>query len=885
MIFSLFEKVFGSANSRKIKQFRTIVSNINALEADISKLSDDGLREKTAEFKRKLSAGASINDLTEEAFAVVREASKRVLGMRHFDVQLIGGLALHHGMIAEMRTGEGKTLVSSLPAYLNALTGKGVHIVTVNDYLAKRDAEHMGKIHQFLGLTVGVIHGDLYGIQKKNAYAADLTYGTNNEFGFDYLRDNLAMSADAIMQRDHHFAIIDEVDSILIDEARTPLIISGPADDHSDKCVIANEIIKHISEKEIDLSEENRTVALSETGYDILEEQLKRHGLASQKNDVYLGENTDILHYTHQALKAKFLFKKDRDYIVKEGKVILIDEFTGRMSDGRRYSDGLHQAIEAKEQTDILPENQTLSSVTLQNYFRLYDKLSGMTGTAVTEAKEFEQAFGLHVLQIPTNLPVRRFDEADQLFLSEPEKYNALVSEIKAAQEKGQPVLVGTVSIEKSEDFSRLLQKEKVEHSVLNARYHEQEAHIVAQAGRKGIVTISTNMAGRGTDIQLGGNADFRFEAEVKTDMSEAERENLKQKIIQEVETEKKAVTDAGGLYVIGTERHESRRIDNQLRGRSGRQGDPGRSKFFLSLDDDLLRVFGGDKLKGILKRAGLEEGQAVSDRMVSRAIERAQKKIEEMNYDSRKHLMKFDDILNIRRSNVYEKRRELVKGGANIDYVKDMIEKFSTEITEHFLPSSVMAQPERDVSEFELALKQLCNVDFNLHTFVNSEGTDQTDVKNYLTEKLSSASSETFENWKELRDRIISEVILTTLDKHWRIYLNAMDGLSKNIGYRGYGQKNPASEFKKESDEAFGEFIRVWRFDSLRQLFAVRVQHISPEENITETEANSPPETVDFDQFDYENYPRNAPCPCGSALKFKACHGAADQVNGRVSV
>lgn len=883
IVTGLFKKIFGTKNDRIIKKYTTIIENINALETEISSLSDEELQAKTPSFKAKLEQGASLDDILPEAFAVVREASKRVLGMRHFDVQLIGGMVLHDGKIAEMRTGEGKTLVSTLPAYLNALTGKGVHIVTVNDYLSRRDSGWMGQIHRFLGLTVGCIDGDLSPAQKKQAYACDITYGTNNEYGFDYLRDNLTVNKADLAQRTQNFAIIDEVDSILIDEARTPLIISGPTDDKSDLYLSVDALVRLFNKDHYDLDEESKTVTLNDKGYDRAEELLQEKGIM-QSGALYDNDNLMIIHHLTQALRAHILFVKDRDYIIKDDKVILIDEFTGRMMDGRRFSDGLHQALEAKEHVPIQPENQTLSSVTFQNYFRLYNKLSGMTGTADTEEAEFKESFGLEVVQIPTNLPVQRIDDEDALYMSVTDKYKAIVQEIKAAQAIGRPVLVGTASIERSEQLSEFLTKEQIPHQVLNARYHAQEASIIAQAGRLGAITISTNMAGRGTDIQLGGSVEMRIANEIPEDATPEERLLLEEKIRAEVEIEKTKVMEAGGLYVIGTERHESRRIDNQLRGRSGRQGDKGRSRFYLSLEDDLLRIFGGDKLKSLLKKVGMEDGDALEDKMLSRAIVRAQKKVEQKNYDARRHLMKYDNIINEQRSIVFAKRRTLVEGDDFTPIIHDMMEKFIT----HNLPNfcSHKSVPEDwNIADLKAFLEEaLGEHDFGIDDYLKQDGIDVTDFKNFLVDKLKSLYKDHISTWDaDMVHNIEREYVLRTLDYYWREHLAFLDRIGKMIGFRGYGQKDPLIEYKQESFESFANFLNRWYADSLGKLMKltfhpVDFEEIEPQDKSHERgffEDNHillHPDTQE--KISIVDYPRNAGCPCGSGKKFKHCHG-----------
>lgn len=880
-ITSLIDKIIGSKNSRLLKKYYPVVKQINDLEASIAQLSDEELKAKTIYFKEKLAGGSTLDEILPEAFAVVREASKRVLGMRHFDVQLIGGMVLHDGNIAEMRTGEGKTLVSTLPAYLNALTGKGVHIVTVNDYLAKRDAHWMGQIHRFLGLTVGCIDGDFGAVNKKEAYESDITYGTNNEFGFDYLRDNLAVRASDLAQRKPNFAIIDEVDSILIDEARTPLIISGPTDDKSELYFAADEIIRHLDKTHFELDEESRSVTLNENGFDKVEELLAERGLVKEgSNNLYSTDNLEIMHHVTQALKAHYLFSKDKDYIVKNDKLILIDEFTGRMMDGRRFSDGLHQALEAKESVSIQPENQTLSSVTFQNYFRLYDKLSGMTGTADTEAAELKECFRLGVIQVPTNLPIQRIDAEDALYVGKVDKYKAIIEEIKEAKKIGRPVLVGTASIERSEELSEFLKKESIPHQVLNARYHEQEADIIAEAGRLGAITISTNMAGRGTDIQLGGCLEVREKREIPEDASDEERNRLIKKIKSEIEEEKKKVIEVGGLYVIGTERHESRRIDNQLRGRAGRQGDKGRSRFFLSLDDDLLRIFGGDKLKSLLKVMGMQEGNALEDKMLSKAIVRAQKKVEQKNYEARRQLMKYDDIINEQRSIVFSRRRELVEGHDFIPVFHDIIEKFMSDHLSQFCEEKSSIE-DWEIDELILFFAQTIGEqhDFKIKQFLAEDGVTHQNFKGYLISRLKELHKAHIESWHEdITQDVHREYILRPLDFHWRHHLSFLDRLGKMISFRGYGQKDPLIEYKREAFESFSNFLMHWRMESVGRIMQLRVEYgdSAQDDHIdflqTEIVEFKDPQTGE--PINMEEYPRNAECPCGSGRKFKHCHG-----------
>ncbi len=709
-IGAIARRIFGSANDRKLKPLAPMVEAINALEPDMEALSDDQLRDRTREFRERLTNGETLDDILVDAFATVREAAKRTLGQRHYDVQLMGGMVLHEGKIAEMKTGEGKTLVATLPVYLNALSSKGVHVVTVNDYLAQRDADWMGQVYRFLGLTVGCIVHGLSDEERRDAYASDVTYGTNNEFGFDYLRDNMKYSLNTMTQRGHNFAIVDEVDSILVDEARTPLIISGPTDDNSNLYITVDAIVEKLTEEDYEIDEKQRQVALTEEGNEHLEEILRQNELLQGEN-LYAIENVSVVHHVNQALRAHKLFTRDKDYIVKNGRVVIIDEFTGRMMEGRRYSEGLHQALEAKERVSIQPENQTLASVTFQNYFRLYDKLAGMTGTAATEAAEFEDIYKLHVVEVPTNVPVQRLDHDDEVYRTADEKYDAIIDLIEECNTRKQPVLVGTVSIEKSELLSELLSKKKIKHNVLNARYHEQEAQIVAQAGVPGTVTIATNMAGRGTDIQLGGNAEMRIREETIDIEDDAERQRKTDAIAAEVQKLKDQALEAGGLYVVGTERHESRRIDNQLRGRTGRQGDPGASKFFLSLDDDLMRIFGSERMDAMLQRLGLEKGEAIVHPWINKALEKAQQKVEARNFDVRKNLLKFDNVMNDQRKAIFEQRIELMSEEDLSETISDMRHQLIDDIVANHIPER--AYPEQwDVEGLEEEVRTSLSLD-----------------------------------------------------------------------------------------------------------------------------------------------------------------------------
>ncbi|MBX3508735.1 MAG: preprotein translocase subunit SecA [Parvibaculum sp.] len=900
---ALAKRLFGSSNDRKIKAYKARVEAINALEPEMASLSDDALKAKTSEFRARLADGATLDELLPEAFAAVREAAKRSLGQRHYDVQLIGGIVLHEGNISEMKTGEGKTLVSTLAAYLNALPGKGVHIVTVNDYLAKRDAEWMGQVHRFLGLEVGVILHGLNDDQRRQAYAADITYATNNELGFDYLRDNMKYQLASMVQRGHNFAIVDEVDSILIDEARTPLIISGPLDDKSDLYLSIDDVIPLISEDDYELDEKQRTVNLTEDGNERIEAILRERGILTEGN-LYDIENISIVHHVNNALRAHKLFQKDKDYIVKAGKVVIIDEFTGRMMEGRRYSDGLHQALEAKERVQIQPENQTLASITFQNYFRLYDKLSGMTGTAMTEATEFGDIYGLEVIEIPTNKPVARVDEDDEVYRTAREKYEAMIGEIEDCAKRGQPVLVGTTSIEKSETLSEFLKKKKVAHKVLNARYHEQEAHIVAQAGVPGAVTIATNMAGRGTDIQLGGNLEMRLADET------AGIENpdaLARKIAEvkaDVEAKKQKALEAGGLYVIGTERHESRRIDNQLRGRSGRQGDPGRSKFYLSLEDDLMRIFGTDRMDGMLQKLGLEEGEAIVHPWINKALEKAQQKVEARNYDIRKNLLKFDNVMNDQRRAIFEQRIDLMRSEDVSETVDDMRGQVIDDMVSKHVPEKAYAE-QWDLAGLKEEVKKTLDLDLPIEQWGEEEGIADEEIR----ERIRAASdrhmaAKAAQVGPSLMRQVEKAVLLQTLDHHWRDHLLMLDHLRQAVGLRGYGQRDPLNEYKSEAFELFESLLSRLREDVTRQLsvaqFVTQEQaprledeplpemhahHVDPltgedemadGETLQRTVRNDPGVAADpKDPRTWGKVSRNAPCPCGSGKKFKHCHGA----------
>jgi preprotein translocase subunit SecA len=908
MIAALAKSIFGSSNDRYVRSLGKYVDAVNGFEPSVSQMSDDELRMQTEVFRRRLAEGTKLDDLLPEAFATVREAAVRTLGQRHYDVQLIGGIALHRGEIAEMKTGEGKTLVATLATYLNALPGKGVHIVTVNDYLARRDAEWMGQIYRFLGLTVGVIVPNLTDQQRREAYNADITYATNNELGFDYLRDNMKYSRDQMVQRPFNYAIVDEVDSILIDEARTPLIISGPTDDKSELYLSVDQVVKTFVAEDFEKDEKQKSVVLTEEGTEKAERMLESAGLIEGRN-LYDIANTQVVHHLNQALKANVMFKRDTDYIVKDGKVIIIDEFTGRMMDGRRWSDGLHQAVEAKEGVEIEAENQTLASITFQNYFRMYPKLSGMTGTAATEAPEFFDIYKMNVVTIPTNVPVQRIDEDDEFYKNITDKFAAIAKEIRERQEKGQPVLVGTVSIEKSEMLSEFLQREGIKHSVLNARFHESEAHIVAQAGRVGAVTIATNMAGRGTDIQLGGNLEFRMQDEFPDLVSETpEYDSRAEKVRAEIVKEKQRVLDNGGLFVLGTERHESRRIDNQLRGRSGRQGDPGLSRFYLSLDDDLLRIFGPQTMFARLMNKNLEDGEAIVSPWISKAIETAQKKVEARNYDIRKQVVEFDDVMNDQRKVIYEQRSDIMDAEDVNDVVNDMRAETAASLVMAFCPPGTY--PEQWDKE---GLKESIDAVFGLQPPIDDWLEEEAVEQEVIIERLQQLADEAMaaklsevepERWNQVEKNIL----LQTLDHFWKEHLATLDALRAVIHLRSYAQKKPIDEYKQEAFLLFERLLVSIREEVTRVLMRAQVQFQEPPplelpDFITQhiDPLSGDDDTVDVDAggsilsslgISSLNIPRpafpqaengetveqpisrNAPCPCGSGKKFKHCHG-----------
>lgn len=887
---SLARKFFGSANDRLVKSFQPQVDAINALEPELVALSDEQLRARTDEFRQQLKDGAKLDDLLVPAFATVREAAKRTLGQRHFDVQLIGGMVLHSNSIAEMKTGEGKTLVGTLPVYLNALTERGVHVITVNDYLASRDAGWMGEIYKFLGLTTGVIVHGVDDAGRKAAYEADVTYGTNNEFGFDYLRDNMKSNIDHMVQRGHYFAIVDEVDSILIDEARTPLIISGPLEDKSELYVQMDAYIPDLEDEDVEIDEKARSAIFTEAGTEKLEKILTEAGVM-KGDSLYDVENISIVHHLNQALKAYKLFQRDKDYIVRDNEVVIIDEFTGRMMPGRRFSEGLHQALEAKEKVQIQPENQTLASITFQNYFRGYEKLAGMTGTASTEAEEFGDIYGLGVVDMPTNRDVTRIDEDDEVYRTIDEKHRAIVRDIVEAREKGQPVLVGTTSIEKSELLADFLKQEKVKDvQVLNARYHEQEASIVSQAGVPGAITIATNMAGRGTDIQLGGNLDMRIDQELADLPEGEERDKAIAKITAEIEERKKAALAAGGLYVIGTERHESRRIDNQLRGRSGRQGDPGRSKFFLSLQDDLMRIFGSDRMDGMLQKLGLKEDESIVHPWINRALEKAQQKVEARNFDIRKNILKFDDVMNDQRRVIFEQRLELMRdqdlSGAAADMRHDVVEAI---VSKH-IPEKAYAEQWDGPGLLE-DVKTKLNLDLPILEWVNEDGIADEEIRERLNRKADeffAAKASRFT--PEVMRQVEKAVLLQTLDHLWREHLVHLDHLRQVVGFRGYGQRDPLNEYKAESFELFETLLLGLRESVTMQLAHIELSRELPQmpEDLDEDDMfESRPDPVTGENVaiagesrDPDNpeawgkVGRNEACPCGSGKKFKHCHG-----------
>jgi len=896
-MLSLVKKIFGTKNERELKRIAPIITHINSLEAEISKLTDDGLKHKTVEFKKRLADGATLDDILPEAFAVVREAGKRVLGMRHFDTQMIGGITLHEGKIAEMRTGEGKTLVATLPTYLNALEGKGVHVVTVNDYLAKRDSEWMGRLHRFLGLSVGVIVHGMNDAQRREAYHSDVTYGTNNELGFDFLRDNMKFDITNMVGREAHYAIVDEVDSILIDEARTPLIISGAAEESTDKYVKINAVIPGLEkEKHYQIDEKSRSVVLTEEGVSEVEKRLN-------VDNLYDPRNIETLHHVNQALKAHTLYNRDVEYVVKDGEVLIVDEFTGRLMPGRRWSDGLHQAVEAKERVKIENENQTLASITFQNFFRMYKKLSGMTGTADTEAAEFAKIYNLDILVIPTNRVMVREDLDDIIFKTQAAKFNAVVEHIKSLHDEGQPVLVGTIAIEKSELLSGMLSRRGVKHNVLNAKHHEREAEIVAQAGRYGSVTVATNMAGRGTDIMLGGNPEFLARAKVGKDAPEEEYQKALEEFKRECAIEHDKVVAKGGLFILGTERHESRRIDNQLRGRAGRQGDPGASQFFIALDDDLMRIFGSDRIASVMDRLGMKDDETIEHPWISKSIEGAQKKVEAHNFEIRKNVLEYDDVMNQQRQTVYAKRRQILKGEELKNTVLDMLDTLCDGISQEFDPGKSGEFNRQGLEE-----KVLGQFGMQLSFAGEDQNADSIGLKLY-----NSVVDRYEEREKEYGSEMMRQVekyfMLQTLDSLWKDHLLAMDHLREGIGLRGYGQKDPRLEYKREGFEMFEGMIYQFYQDCIERLFKVQItqkedvqikerkQNIkmergaemplaAPQASPSETtsiqarRAEAPKKTETIKR-DMPKLGRNDPCYCGAIKedgtpkKYKNCHGA----------
>ncbi|MFV9873998.1 MAG: preprotein translocase subunit SecA [Rickettsia conorii subsp. raoultii] len=904
-MLSILKKLFGTANDRTVKKLFSEITKINSLEPAIQKLSDEELKNKTVEFKEKLKNGATLDDIVYEAFAVVREAARRVCGMRHFDVQLIGGLILHRGMITEMRTGEGKTLVATLPAYLNALTGKGVHVVTVNDYLASRDSASMGKIYNFLGLSVGCIVGGMSDEVKRAAYNADITHATNNELGFDYLRDNMKYSLQERVLRPFNFAIIDEVDSILIDEARTPLVISGPVNDNSELYGKIDKIVRLLNASDFEKDEKLKTINLTETGITHIESLLSKENIIKPDTGLYDFENLTLVHYVNQALRAHNMFTVNVDYLVREGKVMIIDEFTGRVMEGRRYSEGLHQALEAKENVKIQNENQTLASITFQNYFRNYPKLSGMTGTAMTEAPELKDIYNLDVVAVPTHNKVTRLDLDDEIYGSKKEKYDAILKLIKDCYDRGQPILVGTISIEKSEELSSVLNKEKIPHKVLNAKFHEQEAFIIAQAGRFKAVTIATNMAGRGTDIMLGGNPEMLIEQLDKEHNYEAKIAEIKAQIAEE----KKQVIEAGGLFVIGTERHESRRIDNQLRGRSGRQGDPGKTKFFLSLDDDLMRIFASDRISGVLRTLGLKDGEAIHHPMISRSLEKAQQKVEGHNYEMRKNLLRFDDVMNDQRKIIYEQRTEIIKSKDSHGFLNSTTEELAKKIVLTFMPVGSYRE-DWDIENLSVELHRVFSIKFDHNVVSKNDVTEEEITKTVIQMAHDIYKSKEEAYSSELMHNAVKYILLTTLDQVWKDHLYSLDHLRQGISLRAYAQKDPLSEYKREAFNLFEQML-----NNLKELFIqtvyhfhIDLKHVQKEDvsleykklqkNMRESREDpafskynagssletdlkpvvsriDPKDRNPDDPTSWGMVSRNELCPCGSGKKYKYCHGA----------
>ena len=892
-IGSVARKIFGTPNDRKIKATRPLVERINALEPEFQALSDEELIAKTDGFRTRIAEGESLDALLPEAFANCREAARRALGLRAFDVQLMGGIFLHQGNIAEMKTGEGKTLVATFPCYLNALSGKGVHVVTVNDYLAKRDADWMGKVYAALGMTTGVVYPQQPEAEKKTAYAADVTYATNNELGFDYLRDNMKSSLEEMNQRGHNFAVVDEVDSILIDEARTPLIISGPSQDRSELYKTIDVLIPELTAEHYSIDEKTRNVTFTDEGNEFLEELLLSRGILPEGQSLYDPESTTIVHHVNQGLRAHKLFAKDKDYMVRDGEVVLVDEFTGRMMTGRRLSDGLHQAIEAKENCKIQPENVTLAQVTFQNYFRLYDTLSGMTGTASTEADEFMEIYGLGVVEVPTNQPIARIDQDDAVYRSTQEKYDAIVTEIREAHERNQPILVGTTSIEKSESLSAALTKAKIPHNVLNARQHEKEAQIIADAGNLGAVTIATNMAGRGTDIKLGGNVDFKIMEAIEAD-PESDPQEIRARIEAGHADDEKAVIAAGGLFVLATERHESRRIDNQLRGRSGRQGDPGRSAFFLSLDDDLMRIFGSERLEKVLGTLGMKEGEAIVHPWVNKSLERAQAKVEGRNFDIRKQLLKFDDVMNEQRKVIFKQRLDIMKAEDLSEIVGEMRAEVISDLVDQYMPPKTYAD-QWDTEGLYAAVIEHLNLDLPVIDWADEEGVDDEDIIERLekaADEMMAAKAAQFGS--ENMRMIEKQVLLQTIDGKWREHLLTLEHLRSVVGFRGYAQRDPLNEYKTEAFQLFQTMLDSLRMDVTKKLSQIRPMNEQEQQRLMqeldqqraqmeaaakpdaapELSENAAPGFVEGDPSTWGNPGRNVACPCGSGKKFKHCHG-----------
>ncbi|WP_417783860.1 preprotein translocase subunit SecA [Terasakiella pusilla] len=902
MLGAIARKLFGTANERYIKGLQKYVDEINALEAEVQPLSDDDLRARTDWLRKRVADGETLDDVLAEAFATVREAAKRTLGLRHFDVQLLGGIVLHRGQIAEMATGEGKTLVATLAAYLNALSGDGVHVVTVNDYLAQRDSQWMGQVYNFLGMTTSCILNQMNDTQRQEAYACDITYATNNELGFDYLRDNMKFSLDTMVQRPFNYAIVDEVDSILIDEARTPLIISGPSDDSSDLYGIVDSIIPKLVESDYEKDEKIKAISLSETGVEHAEDLLREVGLLETGGLYDLG-NVSLLHHINCALRAHHIFTNGVDYLVKDGKVMIVDEFTGRVMDGRRYSDGLHQALEAKEGVQVQQENQTLASVTFQNYFRLYPKLSGMTGTAMTEAGEFAEIYKLEVVDMPTNRVISRKDYDDEVYRTRGEKINAIIEQIIECNKRNQPILVGTVSIEQSEELSKALKKAKIKHEVLNAKQHEREAYIVAQAGVPGAVTIATNMAGRGTDIQLGGNLEMR----VATELGENPTEDQINKLKTEIADAKNVALEAGGLFVLGTERHESRRIDNQLRGRAGRQGDVGASKFFLSLEDDLMRIFGSERMDGMLKKLGLEEGEAIVHPWINKALEKAQQKVEARNFDMRKQVLKFDDVMNDQRKVIFEQRREMMATDDVSELIKDMREDVIDDIVSKCIPQKAYAE-QWDTDSLHEEITRVFNIDAPVKEWAKEEGVADEEIRERISDAIDRKMAAKVANYgDQVWHSVEKSVLLQLLDTIWKEHLLALDHLRQGIGLRAYAQRDPLNEYKREAFNLFEEMLSILRDRVITLLSHVELQVGNPEEELeafnrhdeqqtTESHeqvsalaseqkpeygaatvrSNKPSDHIDpNDPGTWGKVSRNEACPCGSGKKYKHCHGA----------